>query len=371
MISSGDTGATLGERISNRLAGFWSYLRKEGRVTINVFVFLILSAFLITTLIFTIFRVQPRYAVGATFDNAGGVFTGQEVTYRGVTVGRVGQMRNVEDGVRLELVIEKTYDEIPKDGTKARVMFKSAVGEQFVDLLPTKRSAPYLADGDEIAKENTELPVQQEDLLRLLDRVLSGVPPESIGNLVDTLGEGLGGRGDALHEALAALDPITDTLSQRTAELNSLAVSGDRLGTAFDATAGEFVTGVKGFGRVSGALGRGSEGLERLLVSGANYLPDVAGLVSASKADLDTTIAGLAVVTRLSYDNIKSVEDTLDWLPILLDTLVDAYDEPTNRFRFGQLLAEVRSEPCSYGTPRRTVDAEGNANYHPILDFDC
>lgn len=198
------------------------------------------------------------------------------------------------------------------------------------------------------------------------------MPPEAIGNLVDTLGEGLGGRGDALHEALGALDPLTETLAGRTDELNRLATNADRLGTAFDATSGEFVSGIKGLGRVSGALGTGADGLERLLVSGATYLPDVEGLVAVRRAELDLLIKNLAIVTRLSYDNLKSVEDTLDWLPILLDTLVEAYDEDTNRFRFGQLIAEARRPPCSYGTPRRPQSVrDGNAPYHPILDFDC
>jgi phospholipid/cholesterol/gamma-HCH transport system substrate-binding protein len=251
-------------------------------------------------------------------------------------------------------------------------MFKSAVGEQFVDLLPSKRTGPFLGDGDAIAKKDTVLPVQQEELLRLLDRVLDGIPPEAIGNLVDTLGEGLSGKGDALNDALAALDPLTGVLADRTAELNRLATSGDRLGTAFDATSQEFVAGVKGFGRVAGALGRGAGGLEELLVAGGEYVPDVAGLVAKRKAELDLTVKNLAVVTRLSYDNLRSVEDTLDWLPILLGTLVDAYDAPTNRFRFGQLLTEVRSPPCSYGTPRRSTAAKGgNQSYHPILEFDC
>jgi phospholipid/cholesterol/gamma-HCH transport system substrate-binding protein len=365
------TQAPLGERIANRSAAFWHYLRNQGRVTTNVGLFAIVSVFLILMLIFTIFRVQPRYVVAATFAESGGVFTGQEVTYRGVTVGRVGPLRVVREGVEIDLIVESTYDQIPKDGTKARVMFKSAVGEQFVDLLPSKKAGPYLTDGDKIALRDTQLPVQQEELLRLLDRVLSGIPPESIGNLVDTIGTGLGGRGDELHEALAALDPLTAVLASRTTELNRFATSADRVGTAFDETRFDFVSGIKGFGRVSGALGRGADGFEDLLKEGAEYVPDLAGLVAASKNDIDTTLKGLAVVTRISYKNLKSVEDTLDWLPILLGTLVDAYDAPTNRFRFGQIASEPRNPPCSYGTPRRDSTAEGNAPYHPHLDYDC
>ena len=358
-------------RLGNTLAGYWRYIRNEGRVTTNVLVFLVAAVGLIALLVVTLFRVQPKYAIYATFADSGGVFSGQEVTYRGVTVGRVGSLRVVREGVRIQLVVEETYNRIPKSGTTARVMFKSAVGEQFIDLLPQSRSAPYFRNGDQIRIENTQLPVQQEELLRLLDRVLSGVPPEAIGNLVDVLGEGLGGRGEQLHDALAALDPLTATLARRTGELNELAVAGDRLGAAFDATANEFVVGTRGLGRSLGALGRGAGGLEELLVQGAEFVPDLGDLVAARKVQLNTILANLAEITRISYDNLKSVEDTLDFLPLLLDTLVQAYDEGTNRFRFGQLLAELRSLPCSYGTPRRTVAAEGNAPYHPILDFDC
>jgi phospholipid/cholesterol/gamma-HCH transport system substrate-binding protein len=368
---TGDRHVPLSTRVGNNLLGFWRFLRNEGRVGTNVVFFLIAAAGLIVLLVITIFRIQPRYAVYATFADSGGVFTGQEVTYRGVTVGRVGTLKVVHDGVRIQLVIESNFGKIPKRRTTARVMFKSAVGEQFVDLLPRSRTGPYFRNGDRIALADTELPVQQEELLRLLDRVLSGVPPKAIGDLVDVLGEGLGGRGPELHAALAALDPLTATLVARTNELNDLAVAGDRLGAAFDATANEFVTGTKGLGRSLGALGRGAGGLEDLLVAGAEYVPDLGELVAARKAQLDRIIANLAEVTRISYDNLKSVEDTLDFLPLLLDTLVQAYDPGTNRFRFAQLLTELRNPPCSYGTPRRTVAAEGNAPYHPVLDFDC
>src|SRR5205823_6867845 len=130
----------------------------------------------------------------------------------------------------------------------ARVMFKSAVGEQFIDLLPDRDSGPFFATGDMIEKKDTELPVQQEDLLRLLDKVLSGIPPAAIHRLIDTAGQGLGGRGPELHTALAALDPVTKTLSDRANELNDLNVAGDSVGSSFDATSQNFVAGVQGLG---------------------------------------------------------------------------------------------------------------------------
>jgi virulence factor Mce-like protein len=365
------TQATAPERALNSVRGFFRYMRNEGRAPTNVIFFFIVAAILIVLLIITVFRVQPRYKVFATFDDSGGVFTGQEVTYRGVTVGRVGRLTVTREGVQIELVIDKKFNHIPRDGTKARVMFKSAVGEQFIDLLPVTANGPYFEPGDQIEKKDTILPVQQEDLLRLLDRVLSGVPPASIHRLIETAGEGLGGRGPELHTALGALDPVTRTLANRTNELNNINTSADSVGSSFDATDQSFIAGIRGLGTSAAALGRGSQGLGQLLTNSATYLPDIGGLVADRKNELSNTLHNLAVVTHISYQHLRSLQDTVDWLPYILDPIVSSYDKPTNRIRFGQILGESRGAPCSYKTPRRSVDQHGNAPYQPILNFDC
>jgi phospholipid/cholesterol/gamma-HCH transport system substrate-binding protein len=341
------------------------------RIIVNVLTFIVLSAVLIVALIVSVFRVQPKYSIYAIFPDSGGVFTNQEVTYRGVTVGQVGALRIVPEGVRIQLVIDKHFDHIPKTGTHARVMFKSAVGEQFVDLLPVERGGPYFRAGDTIPERDTELPVQQEELLRLLDSVLSGVPPAALHDLVEALGTGLGGRGAELHNGLAALDPLTGALAEDVPQLNDLNISADSAGAAFDSSAPQFAAGIHGLGTTAQALGSGSTGLAHLLEAGATYLPDISGLIASRKAQLNGTIANLATVTRISYDHLKSVEDTLDWLPVFLDALVGSYDSKTNRFRFGQVLTEIENPPCSYGTPRRNAQQERNAPYQPILDFSC
>jgi ABC-type transporter Mla subunit MlaD len=217
----------------------------------------------------------------------------------------------------------------------------------------------------------TELPVQQEDLLRLLDSVLAGVPPKTLHDLVETLGTGLSGRGGELHTALGALDPLTAALASRAGELNDINVGADRTGSAFDASAPGFVSGVHGLAGTAQGLAQGAPGLAQLLQAGTDDVPDIAGLIAAHEADLNGTIANLATLTRISYDHLKSVENTLDWLPVFLDALVGSYDASTNRFRFGQILTEIDNPPCSYGTPRRTAQQTGNAPYQPVLDFQC
>ena len=78
------------------------------------------------------------YDVAADFKDSGGIFVNAEVTYRGVAVGRVSDMKLIDDGVRVVLTIKPGADPIPAD-TEAFVATRSAVGEQYVILQPRRR----------------------------------------------------------------------------------------------------------------------------------------------------------------------------------------------------------------------------------------
>ena len=98
------------------------------------------------------------YDVAADFKDSGGIFVNAEVTYRGVAVGRVSDMKLIDDGVRVVLTMEPGADKIPAD-TKAVVATRSAVGEQYVLLQPDDDKGPYLKDGSVIPKDRTSIPV--------------------------------------------------------------------------------------------------------------------------------------------------------------------------------------------------------------------
>src|SRR5688500_20263848 len=117
----------------------------KNRVRTNLIAFLVLGLGLSYAMATQVLSVlQDRYTVNAMFPDAGGVFTNQEVTYRGITVGQVGAMKGVEDGISIKLAIDKAYDESPEEDLEARVMFKSAVWEQFVDRHPATDEARAL-----------------------------------------------------------------------------------------------------------------------------------------------------------------------------------------------------------------------------------
>ena len=139
----------------------------------------------------------PATTSPRTSRDSGGIFVNAEVTYRGVAVGRVSDMKLIDDGVRVVLTIDPGAADIPAD-TEAIVATRSAVGEQYVLLQPDDDKGPYLEDGSVIPKDRTSIPVPVEQLLLNMDELVGSLDQENLRIVVDELGQAFAGAGDDL-----------------------------------------------------------------------------------------------------------------------------------------------------------------------------
>jgi phospholipid/cholesterol/gamma-HCH transport system substrate-binding protein len=141
---------------------------------------------------------DDNYTVNANFEDSGGIFAGGEVTYRGVSVGRVNKLVLTDDGVDVVLDIDNSFDEIPAD-TLAVVGNRSAVGEQYVELQPQRDDGPYLHNDSVIDQEDTRLPIATDTLLTHLSETVESVDKDDLKTTVDELGAAFGGTGEDLQ----------------------------------------------------------------------------------------------------------------------------------------------------------------------------
>jgi len=154
--------------------------------------------------------LDTSYSVDAHFVDSGGIFTGAEVTYRGVRVGQVSAMHLTRDGVDVVMAIDKGNDTIPRE-SRALVGNKSAVGEQYVELQPQTNDKPYLVDGSEISQENTEIPVSTTELLTNLDNVVNSVPQDDLRTAVSEMGAAFEGTGRDLGQIIDTSNAFIET----------------------------------------------------------------------------------------------------------------------------------------------------------------
>ena len=323
------------------------------RIKVNLVAFLVISLGLVYAMATQVLTIlQPRYSVYAIFPDAGGVFTNQEVTYRGVTVGQVGEMKVIEDGVSIELKIEERYNEIPKEDVEARVMFKSAVGEQFVDLLPATDGPPYLADNDEIPKDQNSIPVSTQELLSTLEAVLRGVPPESLKGAVDALGVGLTGHGPDIATIIESMAELAELFAERAPEVQGILRNGTEVGEAFVASGDDFRRAIQELVAVSEELSQDRGDLQRLLENTNVTSEEVTQLLNDYDANIDRFLPDFAAVNDLQADHAADLADLFRFLPTGLNNIAKAFEPSTGLIRFG-LVTDSENPACSYGTERR------------------
>ncbi|WP_051026890.1 MCE family protein [Nocardia higoensis] len=142
------------------------------------------------------------YIVRAEFADAAGLYVNALVTYRGVDIGVVNGLSLGPSGAVAELQIGSDH-RVPAD-SEAILRSVSAVGEQYVDLVPRTSTEPFLADGDTLGPDRTRVPIPTATVVAEINSLLQTVPTDSLRTTVDETSAALGGTGDALNRALAA-----------------------------------------------------------------------------------------------------------------------------------------------------------------------
>lgn len=153
------------------------------------------------------------YQVQLQLASSGGIFSNAEVSYRGVTIGRIGELRLIPDGVEVDLHIDHDAPKVPTD-LQAAVANRSAVGEQYVDLRPNTGDGPYLEPGSVIPMERTSTPLPVDTVLLNLDRLVTSVPTDSLRTVVDELHLAFNGTGPQLQTILDSTTALTTTATE-------------------------------------------------------------------------------------------------------------------------------------------------------------
>ncbi|WP_338889012.1 MlaD family protein [Rhodococcus sovatensis] len=141
-----------------------------------------------------------RYSVTVQLPTTGGLYPHANVTYRGTTVGEVSSVRLTPDGVDAELSIESSY-RIPAD-VDAQVKSVSAIGEQYVDLIPRSSSEPALANGDVIPEDRTSVPQDVGPMLDQADVLLRSISDTRLETVVDEAFQAFNGTGPELQQLI-------------------------------------------------------------------------------------------------------------------------------------------------------------------------
>ena len=262
--------------------------------------------------------VDDTYSVVAHFSESGGIFSGGEVSYRGVKVGQVSKLVLTDDGVDVHLDIDKDQDEIPRD-TLAVVGNRSAVGEQYVELQPQVDDGPYLQEGAEIAQEDTRTPIATEKLLGDLSTTVASVDQEALRTTVAELGDAFEGTGPDLQRIIdtgnSFIETANDNFDVTTALIRDSNVV---LQTQVD-TAGSLRTFASRLKLFTGSLAASDPDLRRLLDNGSAAANQLRTFLEDNGVELGDLINNLVTTGQVAVANLPGIEQLLVVYPYVVE----------------------------------------------------
>jgi phospholipid/cholesterol/gamma-HCH transport system substrate-binding protein len=287
------------------------------------------------------------YTVKMYLPESGGLYNSANVTYRGVSVGRVGAMSLTANGVVVNLDISNTAPKIPAAGLQATVADLSAVGENYVNLRPQTSSGPYLTAGSVIPQRVTQVPLPVTSLLTSLNALVSSVPQQSLRVVVDQLGTAFQGQGPNLQVLLDTSSTLTKAASQDIPETTKLIDDGR---TVLATQAAE-TAAIKSFGasarNLAGHLAASNGDLANLLINGPQAAEQAAGLLQDNSITLGAVIANLLTTSDVTLTRQSNLDEMFSALPAAVaagNTVITAKGAS-----FGLSLTFFSPLPCTSG----------------------
>jgi len=286
------------------------------------------------------------YVVRLHLAEGGGIFTNSEVTYRGVAVGQVGDLRLTDDGIEVDLLIDDAAPPIPVN-LRAVVANRSAVGEQYVDLLPRTDGGPFLADGSVIPRESTTLPLPVATLLGNLSAFSSSVPGEELRTVVDELYDATRDTGPSLQVLLDSASSFTTTAAEHLPRTTLLIDDGATvLRTQLESSRSwrSFAENAKLF---AAELADSDGDLRRLIATAPPAATELSSLLVDTNPELSILVANLLTTANLFEVRTAGLEQLFAVLPRTVAATSTAITP--DGARLSQALTFFDPPPCTTG----------------------
>jgi phospholipid/cholesterol/gamma-HCH transport system substrate-binding protein len=286
------------------------------------------------------------YVVHVQLSDSGGIFTNGEVSYRGVTVGRIGELHLTTTGVTADLDMDSAAPPIPASA-RAVVADRSAVGEQYIDLEPPDDNGPVLHDGSTITRDHTSIPIAPQTLLTDLDTLATSVPTDSLRTVVDELGAAFDNDGPDLGELLDSAGSLTATATQHLPSTTSLLANGRTVLTTQQAEADQFTSFSADLNLVAQQLRASDPDLRGLISAAPQVAQQVDDILRDAGPDLGVVFANLLTTARITSSRTAAMTQALVEYPIA--AAIGKSASPDGTGHLGFVLDFFDPMPCTTG----------------------
>ena len=192
---------------------------------------------------------------------------------------------------------------------------RSAVGEQYLDLQPRAAGGPHLADGDVIARDDTQTPLPVEKLLLDVDTTVRSVPKDALVTTVDELGTAFSGSGPDIARLIDSGDLLTRAAIEALPDTVALLRSGKTVLDTQRDTASQITTFSANLARISETVQASDPDLRVILDRGAVASKELEAVVRENDRALGTLLANLVTIGQVTSSRVDGIDQLLITYP--------------------------------------------------------
>jgi phospholipid/cholesterol/gamma-HCH transport system substrate-binding protein len=320
------------------------------------------------------------YTVLVNLRTTGGLYTNAVVSQRGIEVGKVGsitlkkdqQGRNyVQASLEINNGVRIYAGDNPSNYIRAKVADLSAVGEQYLDLLPQCACGPVMGTKgpDLIPVQRTSTPVDVGKEVLDLNQLLTSVNDRQLSRVIQQLGAGFDHLGPILQHLIDNGDALTKAAIANLPSQLKLIDDGAKVLDTQNAVAGEFKSWARLFRSFSQSVDADDQSIRNLIDNGIPAATEVSKLLSENAPILPSLLDNLTTFQGIQAVRLPDVRAILELYPA--DTSAGFFVTPGNgTARFGDVndsTPTCGSKPNTdgYQTPNRgnqPSDWGGSAN---------
>jgi phospholipid/cholesterol/gamma-HCH transport system substrate-binding protein len=288
-----------------------------------------------------------QYDLKAELPASGGLYPTANVTYRGITIGKVTAVEPTQKGAEATMSIDSSY-KIPLDSV-ANVHSVSAVGEQYLDLVSQGKAHGFFQPGQTMT--HGTVPSEIGPALDTANRGLTVLPKDKIGQLLDETAEAVGGLGPALQRLVDSTQAIVGDFKTNINQVDDIIQNSAPILDSQATSRSAIEQWAHNLNILGGEAAQTDSHLKSALSQAAPTADQINSVFSDVRESLPQTLANTEIVFDMLKRYHPGVEQLLVFLP-QLGSIVQAISAPYEKDRMAALdlsLAINYPPPCLTG----------------------
>jgi len=292
-----------------------------------------------------------RITVVGYFDNSIGLYVGDDVRIRGVSVGKITKIQPEPLRTRITFWFDRRH-KVPAEAN-AVILSPQLVTGRAIQLTPPYRGGETMNNGTVIPQDRTAVPVEWDDVRTQLERLTEMLQPatpggvSALGALINSAAGNLSGQGTAIRDTIVKLSQTISVLNEH---------STDVFGTIKNLST--LVSGLRDSSDLLAQLNINLAGVSALLADDPNkvaravgdlndVIGDVRGFVAETREPIGVASDTLRSVSDAVIGSLDDLEQTLHIAPNVAANFNNIY-EPANGSLTGALQINNFANPISF-----------------------